>query len=196
VNDGPYEPFSGASGSLIASMGSIAVGFGTMLAAPSKALYAAAMKKAKTFDSETSSIRSVGSFDSARDFKRSKKSILRSFASADSGSVPMQKTLSDQSVPSRTSSRTPPRSITPSIDQENERKDYGQKGLGKVIKSTLEGNSNTIYLLMVAPVNFSVAIAQGWHNLPVLYGQKVRHSDNVTDFKSGIKTGGKVRLSL
>ena len=47
---------------------------------------------------------------------------------------------------------------------------------------------------MVAPVDFSVAIAQGWHNLPVLYGQKVRRSDNVTDFKSGIKTGGKALL--
>ena len=139
MNDGPYEPFSGASGSLIASMGSIAVGFGTMLTAPSKALYTAAMKKAKTFDSETSSIRSVGSFDSERDStKTTKRSILRPFVS---GGVPMQKTLSDQSLPSRTSSRTPPpRSRTPTMDPESDTKDYGQKGLGKIIKSTLEGN--------------------------------------------------------
>ena len=37
-----------------------------------------------------------------------------------------------------------------------------------------------------------MAMAQGLHNLPVLYGQKVRRVDNVTNFVTGAKTGGKV----
>jgi hypothetical protein len=37
-----------------------------------------------------------------------------------------------------------------------------------------------------------MAIAQGFHNLPMLYGQSVRHVDPVVDFSSGVKAGGKV----
>jgi hypothetical protein len=37
-----------------------------------------------------------------------------------------------------------------------------------------------------------MAMAQGWHNLPLLYGQKVRRVEQVKGFSSGIKIGGKV----
>lgn len=37
-----------------------------------------------------------------------------------------------------------------------------------------------------------MALAQGWHNLPMLYGQEVRYVDPVKNFSSGLKTGGKV----
>jgi hypothetical protein len=37
-----------------------------------------------------------------------------------------------------------------------------------------------------------MAIAQGFHNLPMLYGQTVRRVDPVVDFSSGVKAGGKV----
>lgn len=45
---------------------------------------------------------------------------------------------------------------------------------------------------MTAPVDFSMALAQGFHNLPVLYGQKVRKVEHVKGFCSGLKIGGKV----
>jgi hypothetical protein len=61
VNDGPYEPISGVAGSLIASMGSIAVGFGTILAAPSKALFAAATQRKQATDLEALSL-ATGSY--------------------------------------------------------------------------------------------------------------------------------------
>jgi hypothetical protein len=50
-------------------------------------------------------------------------------------------------------------------------------------------------LLILAPLDFSMAMAQGWHNLPALYGQKVRHVDPIKDFSSGAKEGVKVFLS-
>jgi hypothetical protein len=37
-----------------------------------------------------------------------------------------------------------------------------------------------------------MAMAQGWHNLPALYGQKVRRVDPIKDFSSGAKEGAKV----
>ena len=47
-------------------------------------------------------------------------------------------------------------------------------------------------MLTLAPIDFSMAMAQGWHNLPALYGQKLRHVDTVKDFSSGAKEGAKV----
>lgn len=43
-----------------------------------------------------------------------------------------------------------------------------------------------------APMEFSLGIAQGFHNAPKLYGADVRQSDKVTDFQSGIRTAAKV----
>lgn len=50
--------------------------------------------------------------------------------------------------------------------------------------------------MTIAPVDFSMAMAQGWHNLPSLYGQKVRKVDNIKGFSSGLKQGGKVPSQL
>lgn len=56
VNDGPYEPISGVAGSLIASMGSVAVGFGTILAAPSKAICSYVTQRKQTTNIEALSL--------------------------------------------------------------------------------------------------------------------------------------------
>src|SRR5436190_16335415 len=88
VNDGPPDPLSGTARSPIASMGSIAVGFGSMLAAPSKALYAVAVQKRKGADGETSSINSEKSAEF--DPQPIRKGFLRKATS-------MQRSLSDQS---------------------------------------------------------------------------------------------------
>lgn len=43
-----------------------------------------------------------------------------------------------------------------------------------------------------SPMDFSLNVAKGFHNVPKLYGGEVRKVDNVTDFKSGITTAAKV----
>ncbi len=44
-----------------------------------------------------------------------------------------------------------------------------------------------------SPIDFTMAIARGFHNAPKLYGDEtVRTPDKVTDFQSGLKTAGKV----
>ena len=43
-----------------------------------------------------------------------------------------------------------------------------------------------------APMEFTNAVARGFHNMPKLYGDDtVRSSDHITDFKSGLKAAGK-----
>jgi hypothetical protein len=121
-------------------MGSIAVGFGTMLAAPSKALYAVAVRKNKSPDTETSSIFSDRSADSDSGLRSIKKSVLRSL----SGGTSMKKTNSDQSD----QSITPPLfHHTDSMEYVKLKKDMG-KGFGKVLKATAEG-APSLYEVML-----------------------------------------------
>jgi hypothetical protein len=47
-----------------------------------------------------------------------------------------------------------------------------------------------------SPMDFSLNVAKGFHNVPKLYGGEVRKVDNVTDFKSGLTTAAKVRIIL
>jgi hypothetical protein len=129
VNDGPYDPISGTAGSLLASMGSIAVGFGTMLAAPSKALYAVAVKGIKGCDADTSSIRSDGSGRSS--IKSAKQSLAQ-------GGTSMEKTHSDQSSGSR-----PHATHVDSMEYKQLKRGFGAKGLGRVLRTVGEGIIST-----------------------------------------------------
>jgi hypothetical protein len=43
-----------------------------------------------------------------------------------------------------------------------------------------------------SPMDFSLNVAKGFHNVPKLYGAEVRQVDKVTDFQSGMRTAAKV----
>jgi hypothetical protein len=45
-----------------------------------------------------------------------------------------------------------------------------------------------------SPMDFSLNVAKGLHNVPKLYGAEVRQVDKVTDFQSGVRTAAKVSL--
>lgn len=47
-----------------------------------------------------------------------------------------------------------------------------------------------------SPMDFSLNVAKGFHNVPKLYGGEVRKVDNVTDLKSGLTTAAKVSTCL
>lgn len=43
-----------------------------------------------------------------------------------------------------------------------------------------------------SPMDFSLNVAKGFHNVPKLYGAEVRQVDKVTDLQSGLRTAAKV----
>jgi hypothetical protein len=47
-----------------------------------------------------------------------------------------------------------------------------------------------------SPMDFSLNVAKGLHNVPKLYGADVRQVDKVTDFQSGLRTAAKVWNSI
>jgi hypothetical protein len=105
-------------------MGSIAAGFGTMLAAPPKALYTAAIRTHKGSDSETSSIISTETPGNSP-----QKSARRKFL----GATEMKRSQSDQSDLSSQSRHSE------SMEYHQFKKDLGSKGLGRVVKATIDG---------------------------------------------------------
>jgi len=47
----------------------------------------------------------------------------------------------------------------------------------------------------IAPMEFTLSIAQGFHNAPKLYGDDtVRKQDKITGIQSGLKASGKVMI--
>ena len=59
------------------------------------------------------------------------------------------------------------------------------QGVGRIVEAGLK-----------SPMDFTLAIAKGFHNAPKLYGDKtVRHSERVTGFQSGLRAAGKVSFS-
>jgi hypothetical protein len=55
------------------------------------------------------------------------------------------------------------------------------KGVGRIVEVGLK-----------SPMDFTLALARGFHNAPKLYGDDtVRNPDKVTGFKSGLKAAGK-----
>jgi hypothetical protein len=60
------------------------------------------------------------------------------------------------------------------------------KGVARMTKASLR-----------SPMTFTVAMAQGAHNLPKMYGDKtVRPQDKITGVGSGLKAGTKVSFSF
>lgn len=61
---------------------------------------------------------------------------------------------------------------------------------------TGKGISRIVGAGLKSPMDFSMNVAKGFHNVPRLYGEEVRKVDKVTDLQSGLKTAAKVRLSI
>lgn len=72
----------------------------------------------------------------------------------------------------------------------------GQRpGITENIESTVDtgkGLARIISAGVKSPMDFSLNVAKGLHNVPKLYGAEVRQVDKVTDFQSGMRTAAKV----
>ena len=83
---------------------------------------------------------------------------------------------SDRPAHGRTLSSSSPWQIGTSIDTA-----VGtSKGFGKIIGAGLK-----------APMDVTLAMSRGFHNIPKLYGEEVRQVDRVTGIQSGLKAAGK-----
>lgn len=99
----------------------------------------------------------------------------------------------------RTRSRTPTRTQTASQGQQRSRSTSTHREIDRVgqisldsIMGTAKASGKIAKAGFKSPVDFTMALAQGFHNAPRLYGDTtVRKQDRVTDLSSGLKAAGK-----
>jgi hypothetical protein len=68
-------------------------------------------------------------------------------------------------------------------------------GMAESVESAVDtgkGLARIIGAGFKSPMDFSLNVAKGLHNVPKLYGAEVRQVDKVTDFQSGMRTAAKV----
>jgi UDP:flavonoid glycosyltransferase YjiC (YdhE family) len=68
----------------------------------------------------------------------------------------------------------------------------GREGTLDTFYGTGKGLSKIVGAGMKSPMDFTLGLAKGFHNMPKLYGEEVRQVDRVTDLKSGLRVAGKV----
>jgi hypothetical protein len=67
-----------------------------------------------------------------------------------------------------------------------------RRSIGRdVRRGTKKSIQKILFSAARAPLDVSLAIAQGFHNAPRLYGDEVRHPARITGFHSGIRAAGK-----
>ncbi|CUS08509.1 unnamed protein product [Tuber aestivum] len=168
TDTGPFEPISGATGALVGTLGSVMMGIGDF----PKGVFKQFRKAKPKNDSHTEEIPSPPSGLYSGNEKASRSDI--SFAASS--------TATAESVKDSGKKLTSGGS--------------GQSETGLMDRDTAIGASKSVSSIVEAglksPMDFTLSLAQGFHNAPKLYGDNtVRSLDKVTGFHSGLKAAGK-----
>lgn len=86
----------------------------------------------------------------------------------------------------KSSSQSP---LYPSHTKDQHLSSYDQVGL-----STVKGLTQIIVVGVKAPVLVTTSVAQGFHNVPKLYGEDVRKVERIDGLIGGVKQAGVVSL--
>ncbi|KAI4916044.1 hypothetical protein J4E90_004490 [Alternaria incomplexa] len=103
--------------------------------------------------------------------------MSQAFAESTQGSRSRSRSRSRSVAGSAAPSNTGPK---PSMAENCESAVDTGKGLARIVGAGFK-----------SPMDFSLNVAKGFHNVPKLYGAEVRQVDKVTDFQSGMRTAAK-----
>lgn len=189
---GPYEPFSGAAGALLGTMGSIMMGVGDFPREIFKVV-----RKAGDSSPQNGESSAVGGMLGEKGYRSEASLSGSSTPKSMSGPGSTSKSMSGpgstsefMSGPSSSQSRGPLGRVA-SDDSQKSGNNFSMEmaiGAGKGVSRIVEAG-------LKSPMDFTLGLAQGFHNAPRLYGDNVRETYKVTGFQSGIKAAGK-ELSL
>ncbi|KAI2631540.1 family 1 glycosyltransferase [Hypomontagnella submonticulosa] len=185
TDEGPWDPISGGFTAICRALGNMAMGVADF---PSETLKALPVPSASSRQQSQVSVPATArKSESSRMGRRS-----ASLASPDQSqtSLHVQESLARVRSTSNLSSQSTPTSHIGSSSMGNSSKDYDllrqtsahtSKGFGRIVKAAIE-----------SPMEISVSITKGFHNVPKLWGDEtVRPQEKVSDLKSGVKAIGK-----
>jgi UDP:flavonoid glycosyltransferase YjiC (YdhE family) len=202
TDEGPWEPFSGAAAALIGTIGNMMMGVADFPVEMLKALRIAQSEKKKpqsssgtppspsrssdspvrTDSTSSFSVQSAGPTQNGEDARTASPDAMSSHSSA----IPGQGRASSSIASSEF--RKDARPITP-----------GGRPSGAGNQMSLEsfidggkGVSRIVSAGIKSPMDFTMALAKGFHNAPKLYGDDtVRKAERITGVQSGLVAAGK-----
>ncbi|KAI5844370.1 hypothetical protein DFP73DRAFT_513109 [Morchella snyderi] len=172
---GPYEPFSGAAGALLGTMGSIMMGVGDF----PREIFKGVRKSGDSSPQGGDSSPQGGESSTAG-------GMLGEKGHKSDPSLTGNLTPKSMSGPGSSQPRSPLRRMASGDSQGS--------GNGFTLGAALgagKGVSRIVEAGLKSPMDFSLGLAQGFHNAPKLYGDNVRDVEKVTGFQSGLKAAGK-----
>ncbi|KAF2100516.1 UDP-Glycosyltransferase/glycogen phosphorylase, partial [Rhizodiscina lignyota] len=222
TDEGPWDPVTGGAGALIGTVGSMLMGVADMpietlkalrihpdaqkakASPPKKPLSPGAQSSERTF-SETSTVLtditpvvSPTPITDPQDMnklvvpehseQRSLSGVFSRHSRSGSGSSSRPGSRGESPV-GRERSHSRSTSMKTWVNNENEHNKHVKLD---TILGTGKGMQRIIGAGLKSPMDFSLALAKGFHNMPKLYGDDtVREVDKVTGVQSGIKTAAK-----
>ncbi|KAH7391173.1 hypothetical protein DE146DRAFT_663682 [Phaeosphaeria sp. MPI-PUGE-AT-0046c] len=214
IDEGPVDPITGGASALMGTATSMMMGVADMPIQTLKLLNihpdarAARKGKAKATDDDATSV--------AESSRSGRPSASRTTTGASNPNFPPDRKASMQEDASaklasaspdqpgsRSSSRDRHGRRASSISAAELRSNSGTTspkpttpgpGLAESMESAVDtgkGLARIIGAGFKSPMDFSLNVAKGLHNVPKLYGAEVRQVDKVTDFQSGLRTAAK-----
>ncbi|KAK5680779.1 hypothetical protein LTS10_006535 [Elasticomyces elasticus] len=206
TDEGPWDPISGSFAAFVGTFGSMSRGLSEVPSETVKALrmpYASSSRQQSQAALSTFARKSETSLHPVRSPRQSQTSLheqeslagvrsdrpklahrssSRTSASGSSSGVKGQLDTTSDDASSRSRFRSwDDRSSGQDRDMLRHTAAHGSKGLGRMVKAIAQG-----------PMDISVSIVQGSHNIPKLWGDKtVRPQERVSDFKSGMVAVGR-----
>ena len=215
IDEGPWDPITGGAGALIGTMGSMAMGIADLPVATLKALkiHPDERKKAEqqtgadaqsNLQSSNSSVASPAGSESKETITSEELKTARLDAMSTVGSS-HRRSSSASSVSSAGSDREAAtaqdvgnamldaaagRRATGAAEKQMPSK-FNAEDMDTVL-STFKGAGKFTEAGVRSPLDFTLALAKGFHNAPKMYGDDtVRKPEKITDLQSGLRAAGK-----
>lgn len=203
VDDGPMDPISGMAGALMGTFGSIMMGVGDFPKEVFKARTRDSEKgkgkgKGKETESREPQLSGQPSPETESEDSKGKTIAPQSTTSLESGVNDIGEKSTSQIEPQGTQTRGSTASGSTNGTKQvkpSKGKGKGCEGIGHDLHTALgasKGVKKIVGAGIRSPMEFSLGLAQGFRNVPRLYGDStVRPAEKVTGFHSGLKVAGK-----
>ncbi|KAL7273537.1 hypothetical protein RUND412_003602 [Rhizina undulata] len=180
TEQGPFEPISGATSALLGTVSSIMMGVGDL---PHEIFRGFKKPSEEKGTSEQNSL-----------YLKNSGSNSRASSSASLADTQNPKETSQAAV-AQASSSTAPTRVASERRATKESSSTPGAGRGMNLDVALEAGKNVGRIVgagLKSPMDFTLSLAQGFHNAPKLYGDDtVRPVEKITGLQSGLKTAGK-----
>jgi EryCIII-like glycosyltransferase len=184
VDMGPSDPISGGAGAVLGSLSSTMMGFAELPPETLKLLHIHPETREKIKEKARRH---------SSPFRRSRSRGANS--PAEPGKSPERSTSPESAVQERASTPTPKSPSLKPPDPPASPMSFNLEGKAPytldALYGTTKGIGRVIGVGLRSPMDFTLAISKGFHNLSRLYGEEPRQIDRVTDMSSGFRTAGK-----